>query len=77
MTYIASRFDQAKCLIHDGDLDAGCASAARTLLDLSPEYRTPLVLNRAREVLLLLPEKHRNRPAARELRDILVSAQRA
>ncbi|KWW97651.1 hypothetical protein TH66_19075 [Carbonactinospora thermoautotrophica] len=72
-----TKLDQAKCLIHDGDHDAGCAAAARTLLDLSPEYRTPLVLHRAREVLLLLPEKHRKRPAATELRDILVSAQRA
>ncbi|KWW99213.1 hypothetical protein LI90_847 [Carbonactinospora thermoautotrophica] len=77
LTYVTARFDQAKCLIHDKDFDAGCASAARTLLDLSPEYRTPLVLNRAREVLLLLPEKHRNRPAARELRDILATTQRA
>ncbi|KWX05128.1 hypothetical protein TH66_05260 [Carbonactinospora thermoautotrophica] len=76
-TWIRTKLDQAKCLIHDGDLDAGCASAARTLLDLSPEYRTPLVLNRAREVLLLLPEKHRKRPAARELHDILTTAQRA
>ncbi|KWX01815.1 hypothetical protein LI90_2847 [Carbonactinospora thermoautotrophica] len=72
-TWIRTKLDQAKCLIHDGDLDAGCAAALRTLLDLSPEYRTPLVLNRAREVLLLLPEKRRNRPAARELRDFLAN----
>ncbi|KWW97426.1 hypothetical protein TH66_17340 [Carbonactinospora thermoautotrophica] len=72
-----TKLDQAKCLIHDGDHDAGCAAAARTLLDLSPEYRTPLVLNRAREVLLLLPEHHRKRPAARELHDILATTQRA
>ncbi|KWX01417.1 hypothetical protein TH66_00915 [Carbonactinospora thermoautotrophica] len=76
-TWIRTKLDQAKCLIHDKDYDAGCASATRTVLDLPPEYRTPLVLNRAREVLLLIPEPHRKRPAARELSDLLTTARRA
>ncbi|KWW99040.1 hypothetical protein LI90_672 [Carbonactinospora thermoautotrophica] len=75
--YLTAKFDQAKCLIHDGEPDAGCALTVRTLLDLPPEYRTSDVLRRAGTVLRTLPEHHRKRPAATELRDILTTAQRA
>ncbi|WP_018683579.1 hypothetical protein [Actinokineospora enzanensis] len=63
--------DQAIGRVAAGCPAEGCALATATLRDLDPEHhRTPLLLNRAREVITVVPAGHRA-AAATELRELL------
>ncbi|MCX9190148.1 hypothetical protein C3Y87_01710 [Carbonactinospora thermoautotrophica] len=65
------RLDRAACLIHDGDPAGGFRFAGQALLDVAEEYRTPLVMSRARELLAAVPTRDRGQRAVREYLDIL------
>jgi hypothetical protein len=68
------RLDEAACVSHQGDHASACERAVTTMTGLPKQYRSGLVVKRAREVSSSLPESARNLPSARELRDLLVSA---
>nr|WP_243088222.1 XRE family transcriptional regulator [Streptomyces sp. 891-h] len=63
-------FEAAICLAHDGSATEACQLAAATFLRLVPDQRTPIVEERAREVIEALPPGKSGR-GARELREIL------
>ncbi len=71
------RIDQATCLVHDGELVGGFASAGTALLSSPAAYRTPLVISRAWEMLDVVPAKHSDHRAVREYRDVLAVAAKA
>ncbi|MFI7174818.1 helix-turn-helix domain-containing protein [Streptomyces spororaveus] len=64
-------FEAALCLAHDRSLTEACQLAAATFLRIIPEHRTPIVQERAREVIGALPPGAQSGRAARELREIL------
>jgi len=67
------RLDRASCLAHHGDVDAATRQAVQTLAELTGQQRAGLIENRARQLFYELPQKHRARPAARELQEILMT----
>lgn len=66
-----SRLNMARCHIHGGEVEQGCAEAAQALLDIPEVCCTLPIIRRAREVARLVPERARRTPAWRELRDVL------
>jgi len=67
------RLDRASCLAHHGDVDAATRQAVQTLAELTGQQRAGLIENRSRQLFYELPQKHRARPAARELQEILMT----
>jgi tetratricopeptide (TPR) repeat protein len=65
------RLESALCLAHDRSPTEACQLAATTFLQIAPEHRTPIVEERAREVIGALPRGAESGRAARELREIL------
>jgi tetratricopeptide (TPR) repeat protein len=65
------RLEAALCLAHDRSPTEACQLAAATYLRVVPEHRTPIVEERAREVIGALPPGAESGRAARELREIL------
>ncbi|MEW2626210.1 helix-turn-helix transcriptional regulator [Streptomyces sp. NPDC048106] len=63
--------ESALCLAHDRSPTEACQLAATTFLRIAPEHRTPIVEERAREVIGALPPGAQSGRAARELREIL------
>jgi tetratricopeptide (TPR) repeat protein len=63
--------EAALCLAHDRRPTEACQLAGVTLLRIIPEHRTPIVVERAREVLGALPAGAENSRAALDLREIL------
>ncbi|WP_239146289.1 XRE family transcriptional regulator [Streptomyces sp. SID10815] len=63
--------EAALCLAQDRSPTEACQLAAATLLQIAPEHRTPIVEERAREVIGALPPGAASGRAARELREIL------
>ena len=63
--------ESALCLALDGSPTEACQLAASTFLRIVPEHRTPIVEERAREVIGALPPGAESGRAARELREIL------
>ncbi|MFJ1751097.1 hypothetical protein ACIOJD_33415 [Streptomyces sp. NPDC088116] len=61
------RLDQAMCLALDGDPAAAASHATETVVDLSPEHRSALIIFRARDVAAKVPETRE----VRVLRDVL------
>ncbi|MCX4826154.1 helix-turn-helix transcriptional regulator [Streptomyces sp. NBC_01142] len=64
-------FEAALCLAHDRSTTEACQLASATFLRMAPEHRTPIVEERAREVIGALPPGAQSVRAARELREIL------
>nr|WP_228873934.1 XRE family transcriptional regulator [Streptomyces halstedii] len=64
-------FEAALCLARDRSPTEACQLAAATYLRIVPEHRTPIVEERAREVIGVLPPGVRSGRAALELREIL------
>jgi transcriptional regulator with XRE-family HTH domain len=64
-------FEAALCLAHDRSPTEACQLASATYLRIVPEHRTPIVEERAREVIGTLPPGAQTGRAARELREIL------
>ncbi|MFE0774179.1 XRE family transcriptional regulator [Streptomyces sp. NPDC058861] len=63
--------EAALCLAHDRSPTEACQLAATTILRIAPEHRTPILKERAREVIGTLPPGAASGSAARELREIL------
>lgn len=64
-------FEAALCLAHDRNPTEACQLASATYLRIIPEHRTPIVEERAREVIGALPPGAQSSRAARELHEIL------
>lgn len=65
------KLESALCLAHDRSPTEACQLAASTYLRIVPEHRTPIVEERAREVIGALPPGAESGRAARDLREIL------
>ncbi|MEU2769384.1 MULTISPECIES: XRE family transcriptional regulator [Streptomyces] len=63
--------ESALCLAHDRSASEACQLAAATLLRVAPEHRTPIVEERAREIIGALPRGSESIRAAVDLREIL------
>lgn len=64
-------FEAALCLAKERSLSEACELAGVTILKLEPPHRTPIVEQRAREVIESLPREAQGCRAARELREII------
>ncbi|MFD8965953.1 helix-turn-helix domain-containing protein [Streptomyces sp. NPDC059568] len=64
------RLDQAMCLAADGDTAAAASHATNVIVDLTPEHRSPLIIFRARDVAVKVPEA-RAVSEVRVLREVL------
>ncbi|WP_371647950.1 MULTISPECIES: helix-turn-helix domain-containing protein [unclassified Streptomyces] len=67
-------FEAALCLAHEGSLTDACELTATTFLGIVAEHRTPIVEERAREIVAALPPGAQLSRPARELREILALA---
>ncbi|MEU2977205.1 XRE family transcriptional regulator [Streptomyces hirsutus] len=65
------QFEAAICLVQDHSPSEACQLAGATFLRISTAHRTPIVEERAREVIEALPPGIRCSRVARELREIL------
>ncbi|MDT3438267.1 helix-turn-helix transcriptional regulator [Pseudofrankia sp. BMG5.37] len=63
--------DRADCLIHDGEVAEGVAHVARTLMELPPQRRDGLILQRARGLAKATSPGHHALPTVRQLYDVL------
>jgi len=63
--------DRADCFVQDNDVPAAVESAKQALCVFGTERRTPVVDNRARQLLNQIPAKAARLPAVQELRDLL------
>ncbi|SDQ32102.1 helix-turn-helix domain-containing protein [Thermostaphylospora chromogena] len=63
--------DRATRLARDGEIEEACRLAERALLNVPPEHRTSIVVNRARALLSLVPPAQRKLPAVRHLNAML------
>ncbi|MFE3205637.1 helix-turn-helix transcriptional regulator [Embleya sp. NPDC059237] len=64
-------FEAAICLARENDPTEACALACATLLGVAGDHRTPIVEERARDVIATLPSRLRTSRAVRELREII------
>lgn len=64
------QLDRADCLIHDGEVAEGAAQIAHALLELPPQRRDGLIVQRARSLAQDVAP-HQAVPAVRQLRDLL------
>lgn len=64
-------FEKAIGLAHDRSPTEACELAGATFIRILPAHRTPIVEERARDVIEALPRTIRGSRAARELREIL------
>ncbi len=65
------RLEAAICYARDRSPDEACQLAGATFLRMDPAHRTPIVEERAREVVEVLPTAIRTSRAARELLEII------
>ncbi|MFE2293716.1 helix-turn-helix domain-containing protein [Streptomyces sp. NPDC059452] len=65
------RLEAAICYARDRSPDEACQLASATFLRMDPAHRTPIVEERAREVVEVLPWAIRTSRAARELLEII------
>ncbi|MGE7439605.1 helix-turn-helix transcriptional regulator [Kitasatospora sp. NPDC001175] len=63
--------DRAECLTWDGHISDGAHLAAGTVAALPTEFRSPIVLYRARDVAATVPETDRRLPEVRVLQELL------
>ncbi|SNS05732.1 hypothetical protein SAMN05216276_1003124 [Streptosporangium subroseum] len=66
--------DQAVHLVRDGKVEDACNLAEKALLQVPPEHRTSIVLNRAQSLLSEVPSGKRKAAAVRRLTDLLGDA---
>ncbi|ACZ90289.1 helix-turn-helix domain-containing protein [Streptosporangium roseum] len=66
--------DQAAHLIRDGKVEDACHLAQKALLQVPPEHRTSIVLNRARALLSEVPPTRHKAVAVRRLTELLSDA---
>lgn len=65
------RLDRAICLVHDGDIDEAARLASLVLTALPQEHRSPIIIDRARELTLAIPPDRKTIAAVREFRALL------
>ncbi|MFI1226231.1 MULTISPECIES: helix-turn-helix domain-containing protein [unclassified Streptomyces] len=65
------RLEGAICLAHERSPAEACEMAGNTYLSMAPAHRTPIIEERARDVLTTLPPAVRNSRSARELTQLL------
>jgi transcriptional regulator with XRE-family HTH domain len=65
------RLDRAFCLVQDGEVDEASRFASRVLTELPAEHRSPIVIDRARQLTTAIPAARRNMPAVREFHEVL------
>ena len=63
--------DQAAHLVRDGKVEEACNLAEQALLQVPPEHRTSIVVNRAQSLLVGGAARRRKTPAVRRLTDLL------
>ncbi len=63
--------DRADCRIHDGQITEGVSHAAGSILQLPPQHRDGLILQRAADLAQMIPPRHQTLPAVRDLREVL------
>lgn len=61
--------------INDGEVDEAVRFAARALIALPHEHRSPIILERARGLTLAIPAGRRTLPAVREFYEVLAVLQ--
>jgi tetratricopeptide (TPR) repeat protein len=66
--------DQAAHVAREGGYDEACRLAEQALVQVPPEHRTSIVVNRARALLSSVPPGQRRIPAARHLHDLVAEA---
>ncbi|GAA2876577.1 hypothetical protein GCM10010517_37790 [Streptosporangium fragile] len=66
--------DQAAHLVRAGKIDDACHMAEKALLQVPPEHRTSIVLNRARALLAQVPPARHRMAAVRRLTDLVADA---
>ncbi|MEO3813120.1 helix-turn-helix transcriptional regulator [Sphaerisporangium sp. B11E5] len=66
--------DQAAHVAREGGYDEACRLAEQALVQVPPEHRTSIVVNRARALLSSVPPNQRRIPAARHLHDLVAEA---
>lgn len=69
------RLDRAMCLAQDGDAVGATTCATDGLLALTAEQRRGIITGRAREILVMLPERERLSSSGRDLHELLNSYQ--
>jgi tetratricopeptide (TPR) repeat protein len=69
------QLDRASCLAYDGDAITAMTHATHSLLALTDEQRSGMILLRGRQVVDSLTEPQRALPAARDFRDLLLTAE--
>jgi transcriptional regulator with XRE-family HTH domain len=69
--------DRADCLAHDHELDGALVYVTNALEPLSDRQRQGIITARARMTLAALPPAQRERPAVRDLHDLLTDAREA
>ncbi|MFJ4185429.1 helix-turn-helix domain-containing protein [Kitasatospora sp. NPDC089509] len=65
------QLDRAACLSWDGNLAEGARLAVDSILELPEEHRSALILYRARDLAVKVPEVGRRLPEVRVLREVL------
>ncbi|MGV9677356.1 hypothetical protein ACWDSJ_18950 [Nocardia sp. NPDC003482] len=63
---------RALCMVQSGDFDGGARYAATVVNDLPAEHHTWGSTGLSESVLSAIPVEDRNRPAAKELRDVII-----
>ncbi len=67
-----TRLDHAQCLIYADEITEGLNYASETIAGLAEQKRGGIISLRARTVAQAVPERARNLPAARNLRELLM-----
>jgi tetratricopeptide (TPR) repeat protein len=65
------RFDRAICLAKDGEIEEAARFAGQSLMSLPQEHRSPVQVQRARQVGAVIPPVRRSVAAVREFEEIL------
>jgi tetratricopeptide (TPR) repeat protein len=71
MTRALVSLDYAGCVVRDGDPDAAARQAVTTLRELPDDYRSGIVIARAREVYRAIPAQARALPSVHDLHQLI------
>jgi hypothetical protein len=66
------QLQRARCLVQDGEVAAGLATAMRVLVELPDHCHTEFVYAAAGRVLSVVPAVDLGRPAVRDYRELMV-----
>lgn len=66
-----TKLDRAHCLAHDGDVTGAVAAMVEATTPLTAQQRHGIIAGRAPKIIGILPSRHQELPAVRELHDLL------